>query len=313
MKLSKPKFWDTKISFYSIFLFPISLGVSLFIFLKKKIIKPIKFNIPIICVGNIYIGGTGKTPTSILLATTLAKIGKKPMILRKYYKSHVDEHNLIKNEFKHLVLCRKRIDGIKEVNKSKYDCVILDDGFQDYKIKKDLSILCFNQRQLIGNGLILPAGPLRESLNSINSADIVLINGKKDEDFEKKILNINTNLKIYYAQYKPINIEQFKNKDLFAIAAIGNPDNFFELIKKNKLNIKRKLVFPDHYEFSKNELQDIIEIAKQKNYQIITTEKDYFKVKHFNFKEIKCLKVSLEINDKHQLIKSITKLYDKNN
>ena len=313
MRLNKPKFWDTKNNFTSILLFPLSLIVLIFIYIKKKITKAIKFNIPIICVGNIYIGGTGKTPTSIFLVKELVRLGKNPVILRKFYRSHRDEHNLIKKKVSNLILSENRIDGIRKAEREKYDSVILDDGYQDYKIQKDLSILCFNQNQLVGNGLVLPAGPLRESLNSIVSAQIILINGKKNEAFEKKILNINKNLEIFYSSYKPENIDQFKNKKLLAIAGIGNPDNFFQLIEENGLNINKKLVFPDHYEFNKTEIQKIKNEARDNNYQIIMTEKDYFKIKESDIDNVEYLKVSLEITDKEKFIKTIQNLYDKKN
>ena len=313
MRLNKPKFWDTKNNFTSILLFPLSLIVLIFIYIKKKITKAIKFNIPIICVGNIYIGGTGKTPTSIFLVKELVRLGKNPVILRKFYRSHKDEHNLIKKKVSNLILSENRIDGIRKAEREKYDSVILDDGYQDYKIQKDLSILCFNQNQLVGNGLVLPSGPLRESLNSIVLAQIILINGKKNEAFEKKILNINKNLEIFYSSYKPENIDQFKNKKLLAIAGIGNPDNFFQLIEENRLNINKKLVFPDHYEFNKTEIQKIKNEARDNNYQIIMTEKDYFKIKESDIDNMEYLKVSLEITDKEKFIKTIQNLYDKKN
>ena len=88
MKLDKPKFWDYKYNFLTIILLPISYLVLVFIFLKKKLKKEIKFKIPVICIGNIYIGGTGKTPTSIFLAKELNKLGKKTAIVRKFYKNH---------------------------------------------------------------------------------------------------------------------------------------------------------------------------------------------------------------------------------
>ena len=310
MKLNKPKYWDAKNSLFSILLLPISLIYLIFVLIKRKITRPIRFDIPVICVGNIYIGGTGKTPSSIFLAKELSKLGKKPVILRKYYKSHVDEHGLIRKEFKNLILCQNRIDGIKEAEEKNYDIIILDDGFQDYKIKKNLNIICFNQNQLIGNGLIIPSGPLRESLNALKDANIILINGKKDEEFENKIFKIKKNLVIFYSYYKPTNIDQFKNKRLLAIAGIGNPENFFKLLKKNNLNIEKKLIFPDHYEFTKNKVKNIVEEARNKNFKIITTEKDYFKIKNFNFNEIEYLRVSLEIIEKKKFIQTINKLYD---
>ena len=313
MKLSKPKFWNKKNSFFSFLLFPISLIIIFIIFLKKLLTNPIKFNIPVICVGNIYIGGTGKTPASIFLAKELLKIGKNPVIVRKYYPEHIDEHGLIKENFKNFILCKNRIDGVREAEEKFFDTVILDDGFQDYKIKKDLNIICFNHNQLIGNGLVLPSGPLRNKMNSLNEANIILINGKQNNKFKEKILKINKNLEVFYSSYKPTNIDQFKKKKLLAIAGIGNPDNFFQLIEENGLYIEKKLIFPDHYVFSKKEIQNIINESKIKNYQIIMTEKDYFKIKDFDIDKIEYLIVSLEINNKEKLIKRIAKLYDKNN
>ena len=310
MKLNKPKYWDSKNSFFSIFLFPISLIFLAFISIKKKITKSINFNIPIICIGNIYIGGTGKTPTSIYLARELFKLGKKPAILRKYYKSHIDEHRLIKTKIKNLILCQNRSAGIRKAENSGFDLVILDDGLQDYKIKKNLSIVCFNQNQLIGNGLVIPSGPLRESLDALKDANIILINGKKDNDFEEKLLKINKNLEFFYSFFKPKNIDKFKNKKLLAIAGIGNPENFFKLLNRYDLNVEKKLIFPDHYEFTKAEIKNIIEDAKSKDLQIIMTEKDYFKIKDFNEPEIKYLEVSLEIKQKEKFIKKISQFYD---
>ena len=173
MKILKPKFWSEKISLFSIILFPFSAILIFYILLKKRFLKVKRFEIPIICVGNIYLGGTGKTPTSILLATELSKLGKNPVILRKYYKNHNDEYSLIKKKFKNLILSKNRTDGIREAEISNFDSIILDDGLQDYGIKKNLNIVCFNNNQLIGNGMVLPAGPLRENLVALKNTQIV--------------------------------------------------------------------------------------------------------------------------------------------
>jgi tetraacyldisaccharide 4'-kinase len=313
MKLSKPNFWNRKNNIYSFLLLPISFLLIIIIFFKKKFSKPINFKIPIICVGNIYIGGTGKTPSSIFLANELLKLNKNPAILRKYYKNHSDEYDLIKENFNNLIINTNRVAAVIEAKKANYDVIILDDGFQDYQIKKDLNILCFNENQLIGNGLVIPAGPLRETMLALKDAHIILINGKKNYGFEKKILNINNNLEIFYSNYVPIDINRFRNKKLLAIAGIGNPDNFFKLIERNNLRIEKKIIFPDHYEFTKYEVQNIVDEAKIKNYQIIMTEKDYFKIKKFNFKSIEYLKILLKINDKDKFLTLIKKSYDKAN
>ena len=310
MRLYKPKFWDNDKNFFPILLFPLTLLYGLIIFLKKKFTKLSKFNIPIICIGNIYVGGTGKTPSSILLAKEFSKIGKKPAIIRKFYKNHNDEYQLIRKHFKYLILNKNRINAINQAAEENFDSIILDDGFQDYRIKKDLNIICFNQNQLIGNGFVFPSGPLRESLSALKNAQIIIINGQKNTEFERKVLSFNRNINIFYSSYKPINISEFKDKQLLTFAGIGNPNNFFDLLSKHGLNVKEKLVFPDHYEFKNSEILDIIKTANQNNYEIITTEKDYFRIKSYNFKEIKYLKLELEINDLKKLIENILKIYD---
>ena len=312
MRFNKPKFWDNNYYLIPYLLLPITLLISLLIFLKKKFTKSIKFNSFVICVGNIYVGGTGKTPTSILLYNELLKLKKNPVIIRKFYKDHNDEYNLINKSVNCLIHNQSRLNAIRDAEKKNHNPVILDDGFQDYKINKDLSIICFNQNQLVGNGLTLPSGPLRESLNSLKEAHIVLINGKKNFEFEKKILKINPKLNIFYSEYIPNNINEFINKKLLAIAGIGNPSNFFDLLEKNDLTIAKKIVYPDHHEFSEEEINSISKLAEENNYQIILTEKDFYKIKNPDNKTFKYLDITLEIAEKQKLINLVLKAYDKN-
>ena len=149
MNLKKPKYWDyKKPSFTSYLLLPFAILIKILNSIKRKS-QAKKIEIKTICVGNIYIGGTGKTPTSIFLAKELFKAGKNPVIVRKYYKNHVDEHRLIEANFKNLILDRNRIMGIKKAENSNYDTVILDDGFQDKQIKKNLSIFMITSMKMI--------------------------------------------------------------------------------------------------------------------------------------------------------------------
>jgi len=310
MKINKPLFWTSK-NLFSIIFLPLSLIVVLITSFKRKFIKKINFKIPIICVGNIYLGGTGKTPLALLLAKELTNFNIKPVIIRKHYKKHEDEILMIKNQFNDLITDKSRIKALKIAEKSTNDLVILDDGFQDVKIKKDLNIICFNQKQLIGNGYVLPAGPLRESLNSISEANILVINGKKDERFEKKILRINKKLDIFYSKYVPQNLKDFENKKLVALAGIGNPNNFFDLLSQYNLKVVKKLIFPDHFQFDQKQILDIFDEASKNNLQIIMTEKDYFKVKKYSLSnKFQFLKVNLEIENKDKLIKKILNTYE---
>jgi len=309
MRIYKPIFWNKPKNFITLILLPISFLLQIFVLLKKKFYKAKKFNIPILCVGNIYIGGTGKTPISLFLANELKLLGKKPVIIKKFYKNQKDEHLLIEKNGTPLIIEKDRSNSIRLAEKE-FNFAILDDGYQDYGIKKDLSILCFHNKQLIGNGYIFPAGPLRENLSAIKNAQIAIINGEKNEIFESKLKKFNSNLKVFYSKYKLINPEKFQNKDILAFAGIGNPENFFDLLIENGLNVKKSIPYPDHYDFKRNEILEIIDHAKEKNYTILTTEKDLSRIQNFKFSEIYSCDVSLEIENKSHLMTFIKKIYD---
>jgi tetraacyldisaccharide 4'-kinase len=305
MKINKPIFWDEKKGLIAYFFYPLSLIIQIFFFLKNILIKKRKFKPSIICVGNIYLGGTGKTPLSIEISRKLKNLGKKTAIVKKYYKEHFDEFNLINKKTNNLFINRSRVLAINNAISKGYKNIILDDGFQDLSINKDLSILCFSSTQTIGNGMTLPSGPLRESLNAIKRSNIIVINGKTNKFFEKKIFKIKKKISLYYSEYEPANLNKFKNKDLLAFAGIGNPNNFFQLLIDNKLKVKKKLSYPDHYNYSKLDLIKIIKIANNDNLKIVTTEKDYNRIENYGFKDILNFSVKLKIKNEKKFINEI--------
>ena len=306
MKLKKPKFWvSSKISFLAIFLYPLSLLIQLFSYFSK-IKSPKKFQIPIICVGNIYLGGTGKTPLAMEIYKITKLLGKNPAFVKKKYDYLEDEINMLKKSGE-VFVNKKRMKAIELLIKEKNDLAILDDGFQDFTIEKKFSILCFNQKQWIGNGLIIPSGPLREKFSALNRAQCVVINGKKDTEIEEKIYKVNSKMQIYYSNFKLININKFKDKKIVAFAGIGNPSNFFDLLKENNLNVLNKIPFPDHYQFSKNELDKLILESNNQNAILVTTEKDYCRINESYKNNIECAEVKLEINNKDKFIELLKK------
>jgi len=308
MNFFKPKFWDkTEISLFSLFVYPITLIIKLLTFLKPLLTKKNQCSIPVICVGNIYLGGTGKTPLSIEIYSILKNLNMNPAFIRKKYLSFQDEVELEKQTGP-IYQNKKRIEAIKEAIQNNIDIVILDDGFQDFSINKDLSIVCFNENQWIGNGFTIPSGPLREDLSSLKRTNLVFINGKKNTDIENKIYNKNKEIKIYYAKYKPTNINEFKNKNILAFAGIGNPINFFNLLKKNNINIIEEKKFPDHHNYSEKELNDLINKAKEKNSILLTTEKDYFRINQEYKKNINFLRIKAEIENIDDFVEEIKKI-----
>ena len=307
MKIFKPKFWSKKNSLISFFLLPFSLFFQLLIILKNSITKKEKFSLKVICIGNIYLGGTGKTPLAIEIIKILEKLNKKAALVKKSYTNHLDEFKLIQSKGVTLFKALSREVAIKNAVKDGFEYVVLDDGFQDFSINKNLNIVCFNEKQLDGNGMTLPSGPLREPISSLRRCQIVVINGSQNLEFEKKIKNISNNISIYYSRYHPTNIEKFKNKNLLAFAGIGNPENFFHLLKKNNLNIIKKVSFPDHYKYSLKELNNLINFSTQNDLKLVTTEKDFFRIKHLHLSQIEYLNVRLEISNKDTLEKEINK------
>jgi len=308
MNLFKPKFWDKNyVSFFSILLFPISLLIKLLSFFKRSITSTQQCSIPIICVGNIYLGGTGKTPLCIEIFSILKNLNKNPAFIRKKYDSFEDEANLQK-KIGSIYQSKKRIDAINDAAQNNVNVAILDDGFQDFSINKNFSIICFNENQWIGNGLLIPSGPLREELSALKRADCVVINGKKNTKIENKILDENEKIKIFYTKYIPQNIDEFKNKKVTAFAGIANPENFFNLLKNNYIDVVKEIKFPDHYNYSEKEIKNLINNAKESSTTLLTTEKDYFRVHSDYKKDINYLKIMVEIENRNKFIDEIKKI-----
>ena len=293
MMMKKPNIWR-RVNFFSVLLLPLSTITLIFYYLKKIFVKQKEFDIPIVCVGNIYVGGTGKTPLSIYLYNLLKRRRFRPAIIKKYYLSHQDEINLLKDKVKQLFLSSNRCSAILEAKRKKNNIMVLDDGFQDNTVKKKLNILCFNSIDMVGNGFLIPSGPLREPLRNMINSQIVVINGKRNIVFEKKLRSISKQTKIFYSKYI-FNKKNIRKENVLAFAGIGNPEGFFNLLKENNFNVKEKFSYPDHYNFQKNEIKELIKRAKKENLKLLTTEKDYFRIKKLGFKGIYYMPVTLKI------------------
>ena len=295
MKIIKPVFWSEK-NFLSLLLYPLTVLTFLINLIKKFSVKK-KFSIKTICIGNICVGGTGKTPLSIKIDKILKK-KYKTVFVKKKYSDQSDEQSLLRSNG-NLICTNYRDNGLKIAQKLKYDVAIMDDGLQEKSIKYDLTIACFNTSEGIGNGLLLPAGPLRENISAIKNYDAIFLNGeKKNKKLFLLLKKINNNLKIFEGKYVPLNIKNFnRNKKFIIFSGLGNPEEYERTLKKYKFKIKEKFVFPDHHKFSNSEIKKIKKIAKNNKLEIITTEKDYFRLNNKNKKNIKFLKVNLQIKN----------------
>jgi len=305
----KPKFWNKdKFSIIALILTPFSYLYWLLFIIKKKFNKKKFFPIKVMCVGNIYLGGTGKTPFAIELLSILKGLGKKPCFVIKNHNLTEDENKLL-SKFGSVFTSSNRGDSVELAHKNGFDIAIMDDGFQDFSLEKNFSFLCFDETLWIGNGLLIPAGPLRESLkDGIKRANCILIKGKKNTLIENKIRELNKTIDIFYFQYKPIDIKNYLDKSVIAFAGIGNPEGFFELLRKNNINTLKNSPFPDHHNYTDHEIKKLINQAEENNAALLTTEKDFLRIKKEFHDKISVLKIELIIEKKNELIDKIKRI-----
>ena len=306
MKLKKPKFWDYKRpNLLSYLLIPLTFPIILnnfFLSFKKN--SDNKETIKKICIGNIYVGGTAKTPLTIKIYQILSNLNIKTATIKKFYKDQIDEQKILAEKTK-LYCFKDRKSAINQATSDNVDVVIFDDGLQDRSIDYDLQFVCFNNIKWIGNGQLIPAGPLREKIKSIHKYDALFINGNGNDNSDIKLIvkKHNKNIQIFESQYQPINIDQFDiNEKYIIFSGIGNPESFREILTKNKFNIIKEIIFPDHYKYTQNDINNIQLHAKNLNAKIITTEKDYVKINLNKDNDIKFLKIDLTIKDEKKLI-----------
>ena len=307
MKFKKPKFWDIKKpNIYSYILLPIAFLIQVFAYFKKKT-KINDFKIKTICVGNIYVGGTGKTSLCIKINEILKKKNIRSCFIKKFYKDQLDEQKILKKRGQ-VFSSKVRVDSIKQAEHENYEVAIIDDGLQDSSINYDKSIVCFNNINWIGNGMVIPSGPLREKLFSIRNYDCIFLNGNLEnlETIKKEIVKIHSKANIYIGQYKILNIDEINLYDnYFAFSGIGNHKTFLSTLKEHKINVMEDLEFPDHYEYTNKDLDKIITFSKKFNSKVITTEKDYLRIDNQIKKEIQFVKSELIIIDEEKFIKQI--------
>ncbi len=308
MITTKPKFWDVeKPSYLSYLLLPFTVPIIINnYFLSLKKIKNNK-KIKTICLGNIYVGGTAKTPLTIKLSQILRKLNFKTATIKKFYKNQIDEQKLLNTKSK-LYCKKKRVDALNEAIKDNVEVAIFDDGLQDSHLNYDLSFVCFNNVNWIGNGFLIPSGPLREKLKSILKYDAIFLNGNEEDNSKIKnsIRKIDSNIKIFETFYHPVNDHKLNIKDKYLIfSGIANPDSFKKTLLKKKFNIVKEINFPDHYQYKKKDIEKIKLFAKNLEAKIITTEKDFVKIPKEYLNNINFLEIDLIIKQEDELISFI--------
>jgi len=310
MKFKKPKFWDyKKPNLIAYLLTPLNFIFKINnIILNNKSKKKYQ-NIKTICVGNIYVGGTGKTPTVIKLYEIFKNTKLKVSTAKKFYSDQKDEHVILENRSE-FITSDNRKKVVQKAIKENYELLIFDDGLQDKLIDYDFKLVCFDSKNWIGNGLLIPSGPMRETIDSLKKYDAVIIKNidKKSGQNEiyESINKVNPKIKIFNSFFKIKNKDEFNLNDKFLIfSGIGNNNSFREILIKNNFNVVEEIVFPDHFNYKTRDVLNLVKVAENKNIKIITTEKDYVKIPKNLRAKINFIKIDLEILEQKQLTELI--------
>ena len=310
------KIWKSK-NFLNLLLFPFSILYYLCFIIYKISNKEKKCNIPVLCVGNITLGGAGKTPTVIEIRQILTKNFKKIFVLTRGYKGtakgplivskdhsfhEVGEESLLHSHFGLTCVSKKKFSGAKFCEAQGGKLIIMDDGLQSIDIKKNCKVLVIDSDYGFGNKNIFPSGPLREPISSgIKNCDLILIIGNNSNIFEKNMI---PKQKVFMAK-KEISIESCKNKNLFVFSALGNNTNFHNSLLHSGFTIKRTKSFSDHYIFKKNDILSILNLAKKENLTVVCTKKDYIKVPEEFKNKITPVNLNLKIEKKKKFEKRV--------
>ncbi len=313
-----PEFWyknNIASKVKAILLYPFSVFWILIDELKKSYTRSYKSKLKVICIGNLTVGGTGKTPYAIYTFKILKGLGYNPVFLTRGYrgfnkgpievkKSHhfkeVGDEALLLCNVGSTIVSENRCLGAKFIEKhhNNFDVIIMDDGLQNYQLYQDIKCLLIDRNLKLGNGYCLPSGPLRQPIkNALKNIDGIIVTGRNDK---KESEFINTfKIPLFMSKIKVTNQPKIKKEKVFAFCGIANPNKFFETLRKNGYKISSTKKFPDHYAYKKNDINKLILDANNQNLKLITTEKDYVKIlENKNYIDFLPIELELSVKDK---------------
>lgn len=327
--IQTPDFWYSKQrSLISWLLLPVSYviyGLSKLRFLGKK---GYEGKTPIICIGNVTAGGTGKTPTAILIAHLAISLGLKPAFLTKGYggtiinphrvqqsdtAKQVGDEALILMNHAPCFIAKNRVQGAIFIDRlQEFDVIITDDGLQNHSsLHRGLVILTIDSQRLFGNQRLIPAGPLREPIdNAVDKADYIMIIASKDIKIVPKILT-ESNKPIIYAYKTPIQHGiHLAGENIIVFSGLGNNSQFITMIENAGANIIHTEQFPDHFDYSHTLIERLIKKAQDNAALLVTTEKDMVKIPSHYYPYILPFLITLDIcdDDKNMLSDKIYNL-----
>ncbi len=275
---------------------------------KKGVFKTTTFQRPVIVVGNISVGGVGKTPFVAQLVLLLAKNNIRTGIVSRGYKASIadfphkvsqdDSATLVGDEafmLSHTVDVPLVIDPNRSravdylIKTSDVDLIISDDGLQHYKMDRQLELVLFDGERGFGNQLILPFGPLREAIERLNETDLVIGNGEDFDGIADSIVKLKNISLVQLTTREHFSLDEFTGVEVVGIAGIGNPNRFFKSLRK-VCKIEKEISFPDHHNFSISDFEQI------EGDTLIMTEKDASKCYPFAQDNWYFLKIEMQFD-----------------
>ena len=306
--MKTPTYWKNK-NFVSTMLCPLSGIYAAATAWRLKMTKAQKVDVPVICVGNLTAGGTGKTPVAVALAQIVREAGKKPFFVSRGYggslsgvivdtavhtAQQVGDEPLLLSREAPVSINADRYSAARKAVENGAEIIIMDDGFQNPTLHKDISFLVFDGGFGIGNGRVLPAGPLREKFAAgLQRADAAIIVGEDKTGLREKL----GDMPVFEAHTVALPLPE-TSMPVIAFAGIGRPEKFYDSLRQAGLDVVRTFDFPDHHVYKESELRDLIDIAWKKDCELFTTAKDFVKIPHDLRHHFKVLEIAIKWQDK---------------
>ena len=319
--MQAPKFWYRSRSWQAFMLSPLGMVYAWATARRQKNARPTRVDIPVICIGNLNVGGTGKTPTTIAIAQMLTSRGIAVHIVSRGYGgslqavTQVDprvhtadetgDEPLLMAAFAPTWVANERVAGARAAQNAGADVILLDDGFQDPSLIKDLSIIVVDATRGFGNGRCLPAGPLREPVHvGLKRANAVISIGEPEaqSQFRERSADQLGRIAHITASLKPIEMGMpWAEGRYLAFAGIGDPEKFFATLRGLGAPLVRTVALDDHQKLARPMIQRLMKEAQSMNAQLVTTEKDAARLPADLRSGILSLPVRLEFDDAHAL------------